>query len=134
MRTDIEKIPFTAVATGAPLADIDLKDAESMSVLLELTSHGGTATTTFVDLVPRMGTLVPVATASSDAIGHPVDLTNQTGIFALTRIGPPAAAKPTISGYGYLIPRSFQQARILATLTGAGHTLTGNVYIMRVYS
>jgi hypothetical protein len=133
MRTDIETIPFSAKATTETLADIDLLDAEAMAVLVEITAHGGTATNAFVDLVPRMGTSVPVATALSDAIGHPADLTNTTGIVALTRIGPHGAAKTTVMGDGFMIPRTFRQARVRATLVGAGHTITGNVYVMRVY-
>jgi NADPH-dependent curcumin reductase CurA len=131
MRVDRNLIAFSAVAAGGTIADINFSDAESIAVLLEITAHGGTATTTFVDLIPRDGTTVTPVSAASDAIGHPADIAAATGMFAFSRIGAGGAAKTQFIGSGYWIPAVLKEGRLIATLTGAGHTITGNVHFFR---
>lgn len=134
MRIDKTIIPFSAInidSTRTTIVDINMQEASAFAILLEITSHAGTATNTFVDVVPRVGSSVAVFTASSDAIGHPVDLTNQTGIFALNHIGAPGAAKTQFLGNGYWIPNGLQEMRISANGVGVGHTITGNIYLFR---
>src|SRR5574341_1556805 len=89
MRIEKNTVPFTAASiatTGVPvtLVDFDFQDAEMISILVEITSHAGTATNTFFDLVPRVGSIVtPGVAANGDVIGT-ADLTNLTGLFLLS--------------------------------------------------
>lgn len=136
MRIEKNTVPFTAASiatTGVPvtLVDFDFQDAEMISILVEITSHAGTATNTFFDLVPRVGSIVtPGVAANGDVIGT-ADLTNLTGLFGLARIGAPGAAKTAYAGHAFSVEPANNEWRVRVSGSGAGHTVTGNVHIFR---
>lgn len=133
MRVDKQTIPFAAVATLGALAEFDLQGAKRFSVVVEITAHGGTATNTFVDMVP-ISAMAGTLFTNADYIGHAADLTNTTGFFALNRYGAVGVAKTGILPFDLVsIPVNFNFQRVRCTLVGAGHTITGNVHIYRVF-
>lgn len=133
MRIEKQTIPFSAVVTLGTLAEFDLTGAERFGVVVEITAHGGTATNAFVDMA-QISSMGGTIMANADYIGHAADLTNTTGFFLMNRYGAVGVAKTNILPYDLVtIPISVNHWRVRCTLTGAGHTITGNVHIYKLY-
>jgi hypothetical protein len=126
MISSVEKIIFNAIADQGTLAEIDVVDAYQVAVLVDIDSHAGTATNTIIGVLPVedqvLGNMVG-ATPSGDQIRKTRDLTNTTGVFYLDRHDT-AIAEPAFEN-------AYRKIRVVADLVGAGHTITGSVYIFK---
>lgn len=129
MKVSVDAYTFTTKADGDTLVDIELQDAEAISAFVVCSAHAGTATTTNIELIPRVGAVI---FGAGDVIGTQ-QFSNETTGFPLNRIGASAASKTVLLPNAYWIPATFKQARVRAELTGAAHTITGTVYIMRLF-
>ncbi len=126
MRIDQITIPFSAVATGGLLADINLSGFEYVEVGVSITSFtGAPAAGTHISAIPTSddGTVEFVA---GDVIGT-ADVT-ATGNVMLSRIGPEAAAKTVILSEAFLLPPPMKRIRIRPTLVTAT-AITGTVFV-----
>lgn len=126
MRVDEVTIPFTAQATGAVVALIDVRDSDMITVAVNESAKGGTVTNHGYDLVPFDGTS---EYPDGDVVGTPDLLANPLKA-VLSRVGTAGAAKTTLLTTSNAVWGLSRQFRVKLWVTGGG-TLTGTVVIWK---
>ncbi len=122
MRADVEKIAFSAVATGGTVVEIDTRDAFQAGFAVDLDSVAGTfGTATFIALPVEDQPVGSAAITGNEHIRKTADM----GALGMAFLGQHGATVAEVA-----FENVYRKVRIVVTLVTLT-SVTGSVYVFR---
>lgn len=120
MRMDVEKWPFTTIAAGGTIADVDCGDCFQVGFVIDVDSVAGAPTNFRAVAIPLVDQALGSAT---EHLRKTADMT-AAGIAILGNRST-AIAEPALENV-------YPKIRVIADFTGgAAPTITGNLYVFK---
>jgi len=129
MRTDVDRIAFTAATTGTVIATVDLNDVDSATFAVAESALGGTVTNHGYDAYLFDGSDA-LNGVGGDVYGT-ADLLAAAKKVVFSRYGAAGAAKTTVAPNGQTILGAKKTMKISIWVTGAGGNATGEILIFK---